>query len=124
MGTLQMALICIAICQRNEKNHGQSSSATQAFSTVGTPDYIAPEVLLKRGYGMECDWWSLGAIMYEMLVGYPPFYSDDPVSTCRKIVNWRQCLRFPPEVRLWVKCMPPVNARLHGAVYAQGRIWQ
>lgn len=70
----------------------------QAFSTVGTPDYIAPEVLLKKGYGMECDWWSLGAIMYEMLVGYPPFYSDDPVSTCRKIVNWRQCLRFPPEV--------------------------
>ncbi|KAG9143064.1 hypothetical protein Leryth_006315 [Lithospermum erythrorhizon] len=33
---------------------------------------------------MECDWWSLGAIMYEMLVGYPPFYSDEPMSTCRK----------------------------------------
>ncbi|KAL4592956.1 hypothetical protein LXL04_005965 [Taraxacum kok-saghyz] len=57
----------------------------KAFSTVGTPDYIAPEVLLKKGYGMECDWWSLGAIMYEMLVGYPPFYSDDPITTCRKI---------------------------------------
>ncbi|PNX84938.1 AGC kinase [Trifolium pratense] len=55
-----------------------------AYSTVGTPDYIAPEVLLKKGYGMECDWWSLGAIMYEMLVGYPPFYSDDPMTTCRK----------------------------------------
>lgn len=52
---------------------------------MGTPDYIAPEVLLKKGYGMECDWWSLGAIMYEMLVGYPPFYSDDPMSTCRKV---------------------------------------
>ncbi|XP_074368003.1 uncharacterized protein LOC141708330 isoform X2 [Apium graveolens] len=33
--------------------------------------------------------WSLGAIMYEMLVGYPPFYSDKPMTTCRKIVNWR-----------------------------------
>ncbi|CAN1217339.1 Serine/threonine-protein kinase CBK1 [Linum perenne] len=71
-----------------------------AFSTVGTPDYIAPEVLLKKGYGMECDWWSLGAIMYEMLVGYPPFYSDDPITTCRKIVYWRNHLKFPEEARL------------------------
>ncbi|ONM02024.1 AGC (cAMP-dependent cGMP-dependent and protein kinase C) kinase family protein [Zea mays] len=71
-----------------------------AYSTVGTPDYIAPEVLLKKGYGMECDWWSLGAIMFEMLVGYPPFYSEDPMSTCRKIVNWRSHLKFPEEASL------------------------
>eukprot|EP00241_Pyramimonas_parkeae_P001082 CAMPEP_0114252586 /NCGR_PEP_ID=MMETSP0058-20121206/15917_1 /TAXON_ID=36894 /ORGANISM="Pyramimonas parkeae, CCMP726" /LENGTH=537 /DNA_ID=CAMNT_0001366533 /DNA_START=148 /DNA_END=1761 /DNA_ORIENTATION=- len=71
-----------------------------AFSTVGTPDYIAPEVLLKKGYGMECDWWSVGAIMFEMLVGYPPFCSDEPITTCRKIVNWRQHLRFPDDVTL------------------------
>eukprot|EP00884_Botryococcus_braunii_P006452 jgi/Botrbrau1/15808/Bobra.4_1s0157.2 len=71
-----------------------------AYSTVGTPDYIAPEVLLKKGYGMECDWWSLGAILYEMVVGYPPFYSDDPMGTCRKIISWRTSLRFPPDVPL------------------------
>ncbi|XP_010541082.1 PREDICTED: serine/threonine-protein kinase tricorner [Tarenaya hassleriana] len=80
--------------------HWQISRRKLAFSTVGTPDYIAPEVLLKKGYGVECDWWSLGAIMYEMLIGYPPFYSDDPVTTCRKIVNWRNQLKFPEEARL------------------------
>ncbi|KAJ0527290.1 putative protein kinase AGC-NDR family [Helianthus annuus] len=71
-----------------------------AFSTVGTLDYMAPEVLLKKGYGMECDWWSLGAIMYEMLIGYPPFCSDDPRMTCRKIINWRTCLKFPEEPKI------------------------
>ncbi|KAH7567427.1 hypothetical protein JRO89_XS07G0071700 [Xanthoceras sorbifolium] len=71
-----------------------------AYSTVGTLDYMAPEVLLKKGYGMECDWWSLGAIMYEMLIGYPPFCSDDPRITCRKIVNWKTCLKFPDEPKI------------------------
>ncbi|KAK3029451.1 hypothetical protein RJ639_037736, partial [Escallonia herrerae] len=71
-----------------------------AYSTVGTLDYMAPEVLLKKGYGMECDWWSLGAIMYEMLVGYPPFCSDDPRMTCRKIINWKTCLKFPEEPKV------------------------
>ncbi|KAA0042078.1 serine/threonine-protein kinase 38-like isoform X2 [Cucumis melo var. makuwa] len=70
--------------QQEQLQHWQKNRRMLAYSTVGTPDYIAPEVLLKKGYGMECDWWSLGAIMYEMLVGYPPFYSDDPMSTCRK----------------------------------------
>ncbi|XP_028765476.1 serine/threonine-protein kinase 38 [Neltuma alba] len=86
--------------QQEKLLHWQKNRRTLAYSTVGTPDYIAPEVLLKKGYGMECDWWSLGAIMYEMLVGYPPFYSDDPMSTCRKIVNWKSHLKFPEEARL------------------------
>ncbi|CAD6334420.1 unnamed protein product [Miscanthus lutarioriparius] len=80
--------------------HWQKNRRKLAFSTVGTPDYIAPEVLLKKGYGLECDWWSLGAIMYEMLVGYPPFYSDDPLVTCQKIVHWRTYLNFPDNPRL------------------------
>jgi serine/threonine protein kinase len=74
------------------------SCIDQAFSTVGTPDYIAPEVLLKKGYGMECDWWSLGAIMFEMLVGFPPFYSEEPLATCRKVcIYW---LKYPASTLL------------------------
>ncbi|WCJ42726.1 Protein kinase family protein [Euphorbia peplus] len=85
---------------QEQLQHWQINRRKLAYSTVGTPDYIAPEVLLKKGYGMECDWWSLGAIMYEMLVGYPPFYSDDPVTTCRKIVHWKNHLIFPEEARM------------------------
>ncbi|KAG4995711.1 hypothetical protein JHK85_027150 [Glycine max] len=86
--------------QQEQLQHWQKNRRMLAYSTVGTPDYIAPEVLLKKGYGVECDWWSLGAIMYEMLVGYPPFYSDEPMLTCRKIVNWRTTLKFPEEAKL------------------------
>ncbi|GFH06815.1 uncharacterized protein HaLaN_01515, partial [Haematococcus lacustris] len=82
--------------QLEQLHHWQQNRRQLAFSTVGTPDYIAPEVLLKKGYGME----SLGAIMFEMMIGYPPFYSDDPLTTCRKIVNWRMYLRFPDEIQI------------------------
>ncbi|TRY73258.1 hypothetical protein TCAL_07890 [Tigriopus californicus] len=69
-----------------------------AYSTVGTPDYIAPEVFQQNGYSSACDWWSLGVIMYEMLIGYPPFCSENPQETYRKIMNWKETLVFPPEV--------------------------
>ncbi|KAJ3721190.1 kinase-like protein [Lentinula raphanica] len=69
-----------------------------AYSTVGTPDYIAPEVFLMKGYGKECDWWSLGAIFFECLVGYAPFCSDNPGDTYKKIIDWPNYLCFPEEV--------------------------
>jgi len=80
-----------------------------AYSTVGTPDYIAPEVFAQTGYGQECDWWSLGVIMYECLVGYPPFYAEDPMSTCRKIVNWKKTLVFPDEAKLSKEAIDLIN---------------
>jgi serine/threonine protein kinase len=73
----------------------------QVCSTVGTPDYIAPEVLLKQPYTQSVDFWSLGAIMYEMLFGSPPFLADTARGTALRIVRWRDTLTFPP--------MPPVS---------------
>jgi serine/threonine kinase 38 len=69
----------------------------QAYSTVGTPDYIAPEVLAQQGYGMACDWWSLGVILYECIFGSPPFYAEEAMSTCRNILNWKTSLQFEKE---------------------------
>ncbi|KAH9949742.1 kinase-like domain-containing protein [Amylocystis lapponica] len=71
-----------------------------AYSTVGTPDYIAPEIFLQKGYGNECDWWSLGAILFECLVGYPPFCSESTQETYQKIVQWQNYLAFPDDVHL------------------------
>eukprot|EP00941_MAST-03F_sp_MAST-3F-sp1_P005707 g5707.t1 len=84
--------------KKKRKNKPRHRSRALAYTTVGTPDYIAPEVLAHKGYGKEIDWWSLGVIMYECLVGYPPFYADDPVSTCRRIINWRRTLMLPRKV--------------------------
>lgn len=74
-----------------------------AYSTVGTPDYIAPEIFTGQGYTFDCDWWSLGTIMFECLVGWPPFCAEDSHDTYRKIVNWRQSLYFPDDIQLGVE---------------------
>eukprot|EP01103_Thecamoeba_quadrilineata_P017014 TRINITY_DN587_c0_g1_i2.p1 TRINITY_DN587_c0_g1~~TRINITY_DN587_c0_g1_i2.p1 ORF type:complete len:504 (-),score=70.91 TRINITY_DN587_c0_g1_i2:25-1536(-) len=76
----------------------QQKKKDLAYSRVGTPDYIAPEVILLKGYGKECDWWSVGAIMFEMLIGYPPFCSEIPAQTYRNILNAKEVLCFPEEI--------------------------
>lgn len=64
-----------------------------AFSVVGSPNYMSPEVLIsteENGYGEEVDWWSLGCIFFEMLIGFPPFTASTPEDVFDNILNWKE----------------------------------
>ncbi|KAI9890724.1 MAG: Serine/threonine-protein kinase [Vezdaea aestivalis] len=92
--------INLTVSNRPQVNTWRKSRRLMAYSTVGTPDYIAPEIFGGHGYTYDCDWWSLGTIMFECLVGWPPFCAEDPHDTYRKIVAWRETLYFPEDIRL------------------------
>jgi len=59
----------------------------------GTPEYLAPEILLKQGHGKPVDWWTFGCIMYEMLTGMPPFSTQNREEMFKKIKT--QPLKLP-----------------------------
>ena len=65
------------------------------YSCVGTAYYVAPEVILKIGYGKEIDWWSLGVILFEMVAGYAPFCSKMTNDVCYKVTHFDKYLKFP-----------------------------
>merc|ERR1719238_1229948 len=59
---------------------------TRTYTLCGTPEYIAPEVLLNKGHGKPVDWWTLGILIYEMIVGQPPFCDEEPMGIYQKIL--------------------------------------
>ena len=63
------------------------------YSLCGIPEYYSPEMISKCGYSISVDFWQLGILIYEMLVGYTPFADFDPVNICKKIEKGK--IKFP-----------------------------
>ncbi|EXJ58432.1 AGC/AKT protein kinase [Cladophialophora yegresii CBS 114405] len=89
--TGHIALCDFGLCKLDMKDEDR----TNTF--CGTPEYLAPELLLGHGYTKTVDWWTLGVLLYEMLTGLPPFYDENTNEMYRKILQ--EPLHFPgPEI--------------------------
>ncbi|KAJ5666930.1 Serine/threonine-protein kinase gad8 [Penicillium macrosclerotiorum] len=85
--TGHIALCDFGLCKLDMKDEDR----TNTF--CGTPEYLAPELLLGNGYTKTVDWWTLGVLLYEMLTGLPPFYDENTNEMYRKILQ--EPLTFP-----------------------------
>ncbi|KAJ4301919.1 Serine/threonine-protein kinase [Kalmusia sp. IMI 367209] len=120
--SMNLDQIQLTVSNRAQINTWRKSRRQLAYSTVGTPDYIAPEIFSGQGYDYGCDWWSVGTIMFECLIGWPPFCAEEPHDTYRKIVDWPRNLHFPPDQQLGAEAEDFVKRLICDAEHRLGRI--
>merc|ERR1711970_154066 len=71
----------------------------KTYSTCGTPDYFAPELIASTGHTNAVDWWTLGILTFEMMSGHPPFESAYPMQIYSKVMKGIGKITFPPKLK-------------------------